>query len=88
VDDEPQPGIVACEFVDAEGKIHTLIDKVPIFSAQRLDGTSTYPQTGGVRCEMLTRWKDPRGRDLARITLECLFDDAALEVTVLAEQLS
>ena len=30
--DECQPGVVACEFVDADGHLHTLIDKVPIFS--------------------------------------------------------
>jgi hypothetical protein len=34
VDDDPQPGIVACEFADAVGRRHTLIDKVAIFSAE------------------------------------------------------
>ena len=50
VDDEPQPGVVACEFVDAEGCCHTLIDKVPGFSAKLLDARSDYPQAGAVRC--------------------------------------
>jgi hypothetical protein len=40
VNDEPQPGIVACEFVDAEGRCHTLIDKVSGFSASLLDASS------------------------------------------------
>jgi hypothetical protein len=69
VNDEPQPGIVACEFVDAEGRCHTLIDKVPGFSANLLDTSSTYPRVGAVRCEQLARWRDATGRDLVRITI-------------------
>jgi hypothetical protein len=46
VDDEPQPGIVACEFIDANGHRHTLIDKVPMCSGERLDANSTYPRVG------------------------------------------
>lgn len=37
---DPQPGIVACEFLDADGHTHTLIDKVPIFSVRHLDASS------------------------------------------------
>ena len=69
VNDEPQPGIVACEFVDAEGRCHTLIDKVPGFSANLLDTSSTYPQAGAVRCDQVARWRDATGRDLVRITI-------------------
>jgi hypothetical protein len=65
---EPQPGIVACEFADAENRIHTLIDKVPIFSVNHLDETDSYPQSGCVRCEVSSTWRDEEGHELAKIT--------------------
>lgn len=46
VDDEPQPGIVACEFIDANGHRHTLIDKVPMCSGERLDPNQHVPAAG------------------------------------------
>jgi hypothetical protein len=69
VADEPQPGIVACEFVDVDGHRLTLIDKVPMCSGERLDAKSTYPQPGAVRCEALAKWRDDNGRDVVRITI-------------------
>ena len=56
--DDTQPGVVACEFSDADGRRHTLIDKVPIFTTEHLDASSAYPQGGAVRCEVLSRWRD------------------------------
>src|ERR1017187_7249070 len=44
--DDYQPGIAACQFVDADGRRHTLIDKAPIFSAETLDADSRYPRLG------------------------------------------
>ena len=66
--DDAQPGIVACEFEDANGRRHTLIDKVPIFTDMILDANSIYPKTGTARCEILRRWKDVTGRELLRVT--------------------
>ena len=66
--DDAQPGFVACEFEDADGRLHTLIDKVPIFTSLMLDATSVYPQIGVVRCETLARWKDARARELVRVS--------------------
>lgn len=60
--------VVACEFVDAENRRHTLIDKVPMFSTDALDDNSTYPRRGGVRCTVLGRWTDDQGRELLRIS--------------------
>jgi hypothetical protein len=63
------PGIVACEFVDAEECRHTFIDKVPIFCGDTsLDASSKYPQQGAIRCTVLSRWNNPRGRELLRIS--------------------
>ena len=66
--DDAQPGWVACEFLDAHGHTHTLIDKVPIFTDKILEATSVYPQPGSVGCEVLARWKDASGRELLRVS--------------------
>src|SRR5438876_793580 len=64
-----QPGIVACEFVDAADRRHTLIDKIPIFSVDAsLGADSKYPQPGVVRCTILKHWSDARGRKLVTIS--------------------
>jgi hypothetical protein len=54
-----QPGIVACELIDAEGRRHSFVGKLPIWSTdESLNATSKYPQQGGVRCTALARWND------------------------------
>jgi hypothetical protein len=68
VSDDPQPGIVACEFIDAEGQLHAFVDKVPMFTAESLDASSFYPTPGSAACEVLARWQDALGRELVRIT--------------------
>ena len=65
--DDYQPGIVACELIDADGRSHTLIDKAPIFTDESLDGSSEYPRPGVVRCTALRTWRDECGRDLTAI---------------------
>lgn len=67
--DESQPGLVACEFVDANGVIRTIIDKVPIFTADSLDQDSPYPQRGEARCEVLRSFEDLTGRSLVQVSL-------------------
>jgi hypothetical protein len=68
--DDYQPGIIACEFVDAQGRRHTFVGKVPIFSTEDcLDAESTYPRRGALRCTVLSRWKDADGRDLVAISI-------------------
>lgn len=89
--DETQPGWVACEFQDVEGNRHTFIDKVPIFTAKFLDTTSSYPQLGTVRCEILGRFRDEKNRELAKITTVrpdyVESTDGLSEFTVLSTQL-
>jgi hypothetical protein len=65
--DECQPGIVECEFDDAKGRRHTLVDKVPIFSADLLDADSAYPQPGLARCTIVRTWCDVHGRELLTV---------------------
>jgi hypothetical protein len=66
--DDNFPGWVECEFVDAEGHQHTIIDKVPTFTTAPLDSNSKYPQGGHIYCTVLTRWTDDYGKDLVRVT--------------------
>jgi hypothetical protein len=68
--DEHFPGWVACELVDAEGRRHEFIDKVPIFSLDPLDAASTYPQPGVIQCGILARWRDAEGRELVRASTD------------------
>jgi hypothetical protein len=77
--DEHQPGWVACEFQDAEGHRHTIIDKVPIFTSEDLRRDSTYPKPGTIPCEILGRWQDATGRELARISTAHPLDDKSAE---------
>jgi hypothetical protein len=87
---EPQPGVIACEFADAENRTHRVVDKVPIFSAAHLDGRSSYPLQGVVRCEVMASWKDASGRQLVRITtgVDCVESTTGLsEFVVLRDQL-
>jgi hypothetical protein len=90
--DDRFPGWVECEFMDAEGRKHRLIDKVPIFSTEALTAASTYPQFGIARCEVLTHWQDARGRELSRVTTARPDDiestEGVSEFIVLSAQLS
>jgi hypothetical protein len=55
VDDEHQPGWIECKFIDAQGRSHTVIDKIPIFgmdpALDSLDRNAKYPQPGGSRAK-------------------------------------
>ena len=92
VDDDPQPGIVACEFEDAEGRRHTVIEKQVMATETSLDAGSAYPQPGVIPCEILSRWRDSEGRELARITAERPYSiettEGLSEFVVLATQLA
>lgn len=67
--DGDQPGAIACEFADADGLTHTIIDKVPIFTPNSLDCDSPYPQRGDVECTVLRSFEDSAGRPLIQISL-------------------
>jgi hypothetical protein len=64
-----ESGFVECEFTDANGTVHTLVDKVLVFSLEDLWNDSVYPQPGFARCEVLARSQDSRGHKLARVTI-------------------
>ena len=68
--EEHQPPIVEAQFFDSIGRRHTFVEKVAIFTADWLDASSKYPHPGAIRCEVLSQWRDPEGRELARVTTE------------------
>jgi hypothetical protein len=44
ISDEPQPGIVECQFEDAHGRQWSFVEKTAMVSAEHLDAQATYPQ--------------------------------------------
>ena len=68
--DSHQPGWVQCEFVDADGRHHLIIEKIPVVTSAHLDADSEYPKPGGVRCEILKRYRNEKGQELVCITTD------------------
>jgi hypothetical protein len=69
VDEEPQPGIVESRFRDAQGNVHSIIDKVLMFTSADLWSDSDYPQPGFMECRVLERIPGHDG-NVARINIE------------------
>jgi hypothetical protein len=68
--DDVQPGVVACQLIDAWGHKHTFIEKLPIVTSDELDQHSTYPQPGWIACELVGRRHDAEGRTIITIDTE------------------
>ena len=73
-----QPGIVECQFHDAEGKVHSIIGKLPCFTSANLWFDSEYPQPGEVECRVL----GSSAHGAVRITLTEETTDGRSEVVV------
>ncbi len=67
--DSSQPGWVAGTFRDAEGQLHRIIDKIPLFTDANLWSDSVYPQPGIIECSVVERIPTPSG-NLVRINIE------------------
>jgi hypothetical protein len=70
VSDEPQPGIIECEFTDAFGRQRRFVEKTAIVSAEDLDARTRYPQPGVIACEVLEFGRDASGRDIILVSTE------------------
>ena len=68
---DDNPGWVECRLTDAWGTEWLFEDKVPVVmasaSAPYLDASSDYPQPGVIACQIVKRWRDDNGRDIASI---------------------
>lgn len=48
-----QPGIVECQFRDADDRPHSIVGKLPYFTGADLWLDSEFPQPGEVECRIL-----------------------------------
>ena len=53
--DDGQPRSVECKLVDAYGREHLFVEKVPVVSLEDLDAASAYPRPGSIGCEVIER---------------------------------
>jgi len=68
--DDHQPGFVECRLVDAFGRSHLFVEKIPIVTAANLWSDSSYPQAGEIACEILSESIDATGRKLAHVNTD------------------
>ena len=53
--DGHQPGFVECRLTDADGRVWSFEEKVPVVCDEDLDAGSRYPRPGSVGCAILGR---------------------------------
>ena len=70
VGDEPQPGIVACEFPDIHGRRHCFVEKTAVVSAEYLGADTSYPRPGVIACEVVSRGRGAGGREVVPVDTE------------------
>lgn len=68
--DESFPGFVECRLVDANGKSHLFVEKVPVVSKEHLTPESEYPRNGVIACELMPSSGDRLGKGLVLINTE------------------
>jgi hypothetical protein len=72
ISDEPQPGWIEVEFIDADGRRWLVHDKPPMFVEPPGDGflpTSSYPAPTLIPCDLVSREESPDGRELVTVIL-------------------
>lgn len=66
--DESFPGWAECQLLDAGGRRHVIVEKVPVLFVDWLGPGTPLPQDAEARCEILESWRDAQGRELTRVT--------------------
>lgn len=66
--DDGFPGFVECEFTDANGRVHRIIEKAPVVGAQTLRVDAAFPQFGKIACEIGENARDDAERDLVTVS--------------------
>ena len=86
ISDDPQPGIVECQFEDAYGRRWSFVEKTLVVSPEQLDEHTVYPQPGVTACNIVQQFADATGREVIRInTVESL--EGVTQFDVLPESL-
>jgi hypothetical protein len=62
------PGWVESELVDANGRRHIFIEKVPVVTLEDSRADSECPVPGIIRCEILRKYSDENGRELVCVS--------------------
>jgi hypothetical protein len=58
--DETQPGWVECKLVDAQGRAHRFVEKIPVVSSEDLRAHTALPRPGIIACKIVgQRVDDP-----------------------------
>jgi len=70
ISDDPQPGIVECQLVDAYGNEWVFRDKTAVIALGDLDADSDYPQPGVIACEIMRLRHDVNGREIISVNTE------------------
>src|SRR4051794_13047099 len=68
--DEPQPGIVRCEFTDIHGRRWTFTEKTAIVSMDAIDGRDRYPRPGVLMCKVVGCNLRPGGDEVVTVESE------------------
>lgn len=53
ISDEPQPGMVECEFTDVHGRRWLFVEKTAIVGSEDLHAQLDYPRPGVIGCEIV-----------------------------------
>lgn len=77
--DDPQPGIVECEFTDARERRWVFVEKTAVVSADLLESRTAYPQPGIIACEILGQSRDSDGREVFLVDTERPWGVAAID---------
>ena len=65
--DEPQPGLVEAELVDAAGRRWIFVDKAPVFCDADVSAASAWPMEGTIRCQVLSTDVDEHAHEVVII---------------------
>jgi hypothetical protein len=68
--DAHQPGFVECSLVDALGRKHLIVEKIPIVTTENIWTDSQYPKQGAIACQVEREWRAEDGRLLAQVSTE------------------
>jgi hypothetical protein len=74
ITDIHQPGFVECLLIDAWGKHHKIIEKIPVVSYDDIWLDSEFPTGGFIACKIIKEWIDTNERRLITVSTEDLDD--------------
>lgn len=66
--EEHQPNLVEARLRDAWGHKWRFIDKDVMFTSENLDEDSHYPLPGVIACQVISRKRDTRGREIVAVS--------------------